>query len=399
MPIFSINEMNRRIKNLRQKMTENSIDCVMATSYVGSYYLSGVPVHWFGRPLATLIPRDGEAAMVESIIELEHTLAQSWIRDVRTYRDFNITNSYENTQNPLQSMVSLVKDYLFELKLMKGRIGLEFANLPVEHFEALKAALPEAQFIDVSPVLATLRMVLSKEELDLVRAADAIADLGQQALMDTIAIGKSAFEIEKMVRSLMIEAILELHPDKPFHIHAISGLGWGERGAGHSEWHSWNKESVISQCQLLETVLDVWLWGYWGNVERAIYVGEPTEAVLKPFEVMIEANEAAIAMVKPGVCLAKVDEAAKRVLSKYGYETRTGTGCGRGITSYEGNCRELLMDLRPYSEVILEPGMAFSIEPDVREPGIGTFRHCNTIIVTEDGCEVDSKLPRGVIWV
>jgi Xaa-Pro aminopeptidase len=43
--------------------------------------------------------------------------------------------------------------------------------------------------------------------------------------------------------------------------------------------------------------------------------------------------------------------------------------------------------------------MAFSLEPDLDIPGMGTFRHCNTIIVTESGCEVDSRLPRGVIWV
>jgi Xaa-Pro aminopeptidase len=123
------------------------------------------------------------------------------------------------------------------------------------------------------------------------------------------------------------------------------------------------------------------------------------EEMRKPFEVMIEANEAAIGAVKPGVFLSDIDRAAKDVLKKHGYQTRTGTGCGRGITSYEGNARELLMDLRPYSDVVLQPGMAFSIEPDVREPGIGTFRHCNTIIVTEDGREVDSRTPRGVIWV
>ncbi len=114
---------------------------------------------------------------------------------------------------------------------------------------------------------------------------------------------------------------------------------------------------------------------------------------------MIEANEAAIDMVKPGVRLADVDRASKDVFSKYGYDTRTGCGCGRGITSYEGNARELLMDLRLYSDVVLEPGMAFSIEPDLRVPSVGTLRHCNTIIVTETGSEVDSQLPRGVIWV
>ncbi len=397
MPIFSHEEMQRRVSNLRRKMAENHLDCVIATSYVSSYYLSGVPIHWFGRPIATIIPLEGEAAIVEAIIEVEHTLAQSWVEDVRTYWDFNVINSYENPNPPLQSMVKLVKEVLQDRKLLGSKIGIEGADLPLNHYEALRVALADAELIDVSSLLASLRMVLSKEELDLVRAADAIADIGQQALIDAIALGKSAYEIELPVKALMIEALLKSHPDKPFHMHVISGLGAGDKGAGHSEWKIWNRQSVITSGQLLETIVDVWLWGYWGNVERTVAVGEPSEAMRKPFEVMVEANEAAIATVKPGVRLADVDKAAKDVLSKYGYETRTGTGCGRGITSYEGNARELLMDLRLYSNVVLEPGMAFSIEPDLRVPGIGTFRHCNTIIVTETGCEVDSKIPRGIV--
>ena len=114
---------------------------------------------------------------------------------------------------------------------------------------------------------------------------------------------------------------------------------------------------------------------------------------------MIETNEAAISATRPGVSLVDVDQAAKDVLTHYGYTTRTGSGCGRGITSYEADARELAMDLRAYADVILEPGMAFSLEPDLDVPGIGVFRHCNTIIVTEDGCEVDSRLPRGAIVV
>jgi Xaa-Pro aminopeptidase len=114
---------------------------------------------------------------------------------------------------------------------------------------------------------------------------------------------------------------------------------------------------------------------------------------------MVEANEAAIAATRPGITLADVDRAAKEAFIRHGYPTRTGSGCGRGITSYEADARELKMDLRLYADVVLEPGMAFSLEPDLDIPGMGTFRHCNTIIVTESGCEVDSRLPRGVIWV
>ncbi|MFN8594005.1 MAG: hypothetical protein U0031_21335, partial [Thermomicrobiales bacterium] len=51
------------------------------------------------------------------------------------------------------------------------------------------------------------------------------------------------------------------------------------------------------------------------------------------------------------------------------------TFTGKGIAA----ARELKMDLRRYADVVLAPGMAFSLEPDLEIPGIGTFRHCNTI--------------------
>src|SRR5262249_51633803 len=151
--------------------------------------------------------------------------------------------------------------------------------------------------------------------------------------------------------------------------------------------------------QLLETGMSVWLWGYWGNVERAIFVGEPSGEERRAFETMVAANEAAIAATKPGGRLAEIDHNTKAIFGRGGYGTRSGSGCGRGIVSYEGNARELRMDVRLYADVALEPGMAFSLEPDLLLPGTGTFRHCNTLIVTEQGCMVDASTPRGVLVV
>ena len=127
--------------------------------------------------------------------------------------------------------------------------------------------------------------------------------------------------------------------------------------------------------------------------------GEPPDAVRRAFQIMVDANEAAIAATRPGVPLADIDRAAKEVFARHGDQTRTGSGCGRGITSYEADARELTMDLRLYADILLAPGMAFSLEPDLDVPEIGTFRHCNTIIVTDTGCEVDSRLPRGIVAV
>ena len=399
MPIFSRQEMDRRRAAVRLKMNQLELDAIIATSYPASYYLSGAPIHAFGRPNATLIPRKGEAAMVTSIIEQEHVAAQSWISDRRHYFDYNVTPTHADPQPPLQSMVNLLATAVAERGLSQSRIGIEDAKLPLAHLAALRAGIPQAEFVEASDMLDRLRLVMSNEELALTRAADAIADVGQERLIELIRPGASGRDLVDQVRATMLDAILERYPEMPFHFHIGTGLGSTAKGSGHSEWATWNCESRIEAGQLLETVISVWLWGYWGNVERAVYVGEPSREVQQAFQVMVDANEAAIAVTRPGTLLADVDRAAKAVLTTHGYQTRTGSGCGRGITSYEADARELKMDLRLYSDVILEPGMAFSLEPDLDVPGIGTFRHCNTIIVTENGCDVDSRLPRGIVWV
>lgn len=399
MTIFSRQEMERRWGKLQGGLAKAGIDCAIATSYAGSYYLSGSPIHPFGRPLATLVPVEGPPAIVQSIIEKEHTQAQSCIEDIRTYYDFNIEPVLENPQPPLASMLQLIRQALAQRRLEGGRIGVEGRHIPLAHYEGLRSLLPEATFVDISDMLERQRLTLSGEELALIRAADAVADLGQGRLIEILEPGKSAHELTEEIRQVMMDEILTRHPDKPFVIHAGAGLGCAGKVAGHSEWTTWNRETLVQENTLLETVISVWLWGYWGNVERAVWVGRPNPEVQRGFDIMVEANEAAIAAIRPGLPLAQVDRICKEVFWKHGFTTMSGSGCGRGITSYEANSRELRMDVRLYSDVILEAGMAFSLEPDLRLPGIGVFRHCNTIIVTEDGCEVDSRLPRGAIYV
>jgi Xaa-Pro dipeptidase len=397
MGVFSTGEMARRIAALRDWMARHDVDCIVATSYAGSYYLSGAPIHPFGRPIATIVPLDGDAAMVTSIIENSHTEVQSWIGDVRTYYDYNVGPTYDDPIPPLESLGRLVTEVLVERGVERGRIGYEESQLPVQQYEAFKRTLPYATFVGVSTPLQRLRAVLSQEELQLVRAADAISDLGLSHLMHIMGPGRSALELTASCRAVMTEAILDRHPGTPFHMHVDCGLGVGARSAGHSEWTTWDRTAAIRLGGLLELVVSVWLWGYWGNVERAVHVGTPNDAVWRGFDVMVEANETAIAAIRPGIPVSTVDRLAKEVFARHGFGTRSGSGCGRGIVSYEANAREQQMDLRLYSDVVLEPGMAFSLEPDLYVSGIGTFRHCNTIIVTDNGCEVDSQLPRGPI--
>lgn len=398
MPIFTEPELRARGERAREALGRAGVEAVIATSYPAFYHLTGAPLFPFGRPMAAVLPVTGEPAVVCSVIERGHVELQTHVRDLRFYWDNGESPTPAVAVPPPVSLVRLLAELTRERGLQRARIAYEDATLPVRTFEALRSALPDVTFVPASDLLDRLRFVKSPEELVILRAADAIADLGQEALIARLSAGARAADLHREVEGVMRDAVLERHPDAAFRLRVGIGLGSPAKGAGHAEWTTWGPDDAAREGDILETVVDAILWGYTGNVERAVVVGRPSPRVQHDFEVMVEANERAIAAVRPGVGLADIDRTCKDIFARYGFTTRTGSGVGRGTISYEGDHRELLMDVRLYSDTVLEPAMAFSIEPDLQTAD-GTYRHCNTIIVTDNGCEVDSKIERGVIWV
>jgi Xaa-Pro aminopeptidase len=394
--IFSVAEIGGRQVRLREALATAGLDGFLATSYPNAYYLSGAPIHPFGRPTATLIPQSGDPAMVMSIIEIEHARLQTPIADLRTYWDFNPTPVLADPRPPLASMLAHLADVVHERDLASGRIGYEDATLADRALRAIREALPSVTWVPASDIVDRQRLALSAEELAILRDADAVADAGQQAILDSIAVGVSAQELYETAMAAMEATIRDRRPDAAYALRVTPGPGGTERSAGHSEWRSFGPAHVTGAGDVLVSVLDGIVWGYTGNVERTIVIGKPSPRVRRDFETMVEANERAIEAVRPGVPISRIDGICKEVIERSGHGTRTGSGVGRGLISYEGDHRILGLDLRPYNDLVLEEGMAFSIEPDLQTED-GTYRHCNTIIVTADGCVVDSSVQRDVI--
>jgi Xaa-Pro aminopeptidase len=394
--IFSVAEIEARQGRLRDALAAAGLDAFLATSYPNSYYLSGAPIHPFGRPMATLVPLSGKPAMVLSIIEIEHVGLQTPIADLRTYWDFNPTPDVADPRPPLASMLAHLEAVVQERGIASGRIGYEDATLADRHLRAIREALPRVTWVPSSEIVDRQRLVLSAEERTILRDADAVADAGQRAILDSIGADVSAEALHETAMAAMESAIRMRRPDAAYALRVTPGPGGAQRSAGHSEWRSFGPGDAARDGDVLVSVLDAIVWGYTGNVERTMVIGRPSERVRRDFQTMVEANDRAIGAVRPGVPVRRIDAICKEVLERSGHGSRTGSGVGRGLISYEGNHRILGLDLRPYNDLVLEEGMAFSIEPDLQTED-GTYRHCNSIIVTGDGCIVDSSIERGVI--
>ena len=132
--------------------------------------------------------------------------------------------------------------------------------------------------------------------------------------------------------------------------------------------------------------------GYGVELERTFFLGAVPEPTKAPFDAMIAARARAYELARPGANLSDIDRAVRAVIADRGYGDRIlhRTGHGFGITGHEA----------PYVaegyDRALEPGMLISIEPGIYIPGIGGFRHSDTVLVTDAGCVPLTRAPESL---
>jgi Xaa-Pro aminopeptidase len=119
--------------------------------------------------------------------------------------------------------------------------------------------------------------------------------------------------------------------------------------------------------------------------------GAADEAKLEAvYAVVLEAQRQAIAAVRPGARAGEVDGAARNIIAGAGYGDyfTHSTGHGLGLQVHEAPL------LRPGSDTVLQAGMVVTIEPGIYLPGWGGVRIEDDVLVTPDGCEVLTGVPK-----
>ena len=124
--------------------------------------------------------------------------------------------------------------------------------------------------------------------------------------------------------------------------------------------------------------------GYCSDMTRTFFWGEPDEESRRIYDFVRRANEAAEALVAPGVRFCDLDRAARQVIEDAGYGPYFTHRLGHsiGLQDHEPG------DVSAVNEAVVEPGMTFSIEPGIYLPRRTGVRIEDLVLVTEDGCEI-----------
>ncbi|MEV6772111.1 Xaa-Pro peptidase family protein [Nocardia sp. NPDC051030] len=236
--------------------------------------------------------------------------------------------------------------------------------------------------VSATPVLRQLRMYKDASEIDALRRAGAAIDRVHARMGEFLRAGRTEGEVAADIAAAILE---EGHTAAAFVI-----VGSGPHGA---DPHHEVSQRVIEDGDVV--VIDIGgpvEPGYYSDSTRTYVLGEPEEEVAAQIAELERAQAASVAAVRPGVTAESVDAAGRDVLTAAGlgeyFVHRTGHGIGLSVHE------------EPYivagNDLVLEAGMAFSIEPGVYFPGSWGARIEDIVVVTEDGCESMNNRPHGL---
>ncbi|MEM0271605.1 MAG: Xaa-Pro peptidase family protein [Thermoprotei archaeon] len=382
-------EYVERVERLRKWMIEKKFDAVYMCGPTNLKYFVGFNYLPTERPAAIVVPQNGEITFFGPIIEKDHIPYQTrQISRVYTYLD------YPGEVHPMKHFAR----WLAEIGLEGKRIGVDnplFYSSPYGYTGPLLSELVKnTVFVPVGGELYSMRLVKSKNELELVRESVRWGHLAHELLQKFLAPGAYDFEVAakaSLEATLRMKRVLgpEFRATTPSPLTAHAGIR-GQVGPNSVFPHAVSIERPIQKGDIIGTGASADIDGYHSELERNLFMGRPDERVRKYHEIALKMQEAAFNALKPGVPSSEADKASYRVAKEFGVTEflRHHSGHGMGLEAHEP----------PFLDVgdgtILRSGMVLSCEPGIYIPQLGGFRHSDTIIITEDGAEWVNKYPR-----
>jgi len=356
-----------RLDRVRAAVAAGGLDAVLLTPGPDLRYVTGYDAHLLERLTCLVIPAAGDPALI--VPRLELPAAQAAIK-----QDLEMV-PWEETDDPFA--------------LVAGRLGAAATVGLADRMWALftlrfRDVLPGARQVLASTVLRDLRMRKTPAEVAALREAGAAIDRVHAQVPGWLKPGIS----ERAVARQIAEAILaEGHASVDFTI-----VGSGPNGA--SPHHEVSDRVLEHGDAVVVDIGGTMPSGYCSDCTRTYALGEPPAEFGAYFEVLLAAQEAACQSVRPGVTCESVDAAAREPIAAAGYGDQFihRTGHGIGLETHED----------PYivsgNDQVLEPGMAFSVEPGIY-PGPHGARIEDIVVCTADGMERLNNAPRELVVV
>ncbi len=354
-----------RLERLRQRLADSKAEALLVTNPADIRYLTG----FVGEDSWALVP------------------LRSARRPVYILSDFRFDEQIRR-EAPRARVVMRKKESLAEAlakvrkRLRIDKVGFQPAHVTVATRKSLGKALGRGGLVETDDQLIKQRAVKDKPELDAIREALSIQQRAFREALEFAKPGQSEYEVC---------AYLE------YRMRALGADGPSFPSIVAADANAALPHAIPGKAKLRRGGIVLFDWGaryngYCSDMTRVIAFGRMKPKLREVYQVVLDAQLAAIDAIRPGAELKAVDGVARKLIRKAGYEKAFGHGLGHGIGL---NIHEQpVLSFRAEGE--LEPGHVVTVEPGIYLPGVGGVRIEDDVLVTERGCRVLSDLPKGL---
>jgi Xaa-Pro dipeptidase len=339
-------------------------------------YFTGLTMQLSERPTVAFVPAEGPLVVV--LPQLEAPAAEGQLpQDTRLflYRD------EEGHEHVFHQVVEA-------LDLGGKAISIEYLTMRVLEMRRIELAAPGCQLLATEPWLPQLRATKDEVEIDHMRRAVEIAERAMQRVLDEasgarIQPGRTELEVAADLRIALLREGAQGEAFAPLVV----------AGPNSASPHASPSDRPLAEGDLVIVDWGAVVEGYRSDITRTFVLGEPTPEMVHIHDAVLAANQSARLAVRPKMPAQELDRLARRAIAQAGYGEffLHRTGHGLGLETHEP----------PYlvegNLTLLETGMTFTVEPGVYVPDLGGVRIEDDVLVTPDGSETLTTLPRGLI--
>jgi len=380
-----LEEAKLRTRTLQARMKEEGIVKAVFTDESSIAYLAGF---WgylgveFGRPTMLVVDADDAPVVITPLMESEMVAEMTWVEDVRVWEDIG-----QRTWG--RALASALGDSIAEIWVEKGTIPAIVRNHLDENY-------PGVPLNDISPVLGAMRTIKTPFEIGVMKEAGQIAGAMMAAAHDSLREGAQEFE----------SALAVIDAGSRKAASFLTGKGWDrfvspmihnlqilQSGKDASMVHrragvkAYKKFDPVYFCFCNMAQFKQYKLGF----DRMFHIGDVKDKDRDVQLAAIEAQQAAIAAIRPGVLAEDVAAAANQVYRTRGYETGYRTGRSIGVAYLEAP------ELKEGDKTVLQPGMTFAVDGGISVDGITAGRIGDSIVVTESGADYITNYPREIL--
>ncbi|MBP1755160.1 MAG: yqhT [Firmicutes bacterium] len=253
------------------------------------------------------------------------------------------------------------------------RLGFEAEDMLFATYNNLKDKLAVDELVPLGNEITAMRRIKTARELERIKNAEAIGDQVFTEILGYIKPGMTELEV-----AARIEYLLKLKGASGLSFSAIVASG-----VNSSMPHAVPSMKKLEAGDFLTMDFGCVYEGYCSDMTRTIVIGKASQKQKDVYDTVLKAQLAALDFIKAGVKGKEVDQVARDIIYKAGYEGCFGHGLGHSVGLHIHENPRLSM----LEEDIIEEGMTETVEPGIYIKGFGGVRIEDLVAVTKDGHE------------